>query len=66
MPLVMGLQEDHLQVELVMFDGFRIFCVLHVLFLLNLIALMSVTCFMGSFPSETEYCGWNEDNSSEA
>ena len=23
-------------------------------------------CFMGSFSSETEYCGWNEDNSSEA
>lgn len=68
MPLVTGLQEDHLQVEIMTqsFDGsisvvfcMYNFCCIRLLYVYDM-------CFMGSFPSQTEYCGWNEDDSSEA
>lgn len=69
MPLVTGLQEDRLQVRIRMCSsvGFHSFHVLHVYFLLHPTASMYMTLFsMGSFPSEAEYCGWNENNSSKA
>lgn len=65
MPSTIVSQEDHLQVRNK--DDYRMFsvvCVLHIV-LFNCIGNNICDAFLlGSHPSETEHCGWNEDNCS--
>lgn len=68
MPLTIVLQEDHLQVRNK--DDFQMVyccvCVANSSFVVfNCISNNISDAFVfGSHPSETEHCGWNEDNCS--